>query len=123
MDQVAVALSGLCLAHCLLLPVAIAALPFLSGFNSDHWHAPMLLFVVPVSVIALALGFRKHGERNVVALGIAGLVVLIAGGTIAHARYGVFADQVLTVAGSLMLAVTHYCNFKLAKIAPCSVRQ
>lgn len=120
MDRLAVALSGLCLVHCLLLPFAIAVMPLLAGFGSEHFHAPMLLIVVPVSVIALMLGFRRHGELGVIGAGAAGLLLLIAGGTIAHALYGVVADQALTVSGSLILAATHYRNFKLARLAPCS---
>lgn len=123
MDRVAVALSGLCLVHCLLLPFLIAAMPFLAGFGSEHFHAPMLLIVVPVSVFALALGFRKHGDRSVIVLGMGGLLLLVAGGTVAHNLFGVVADQVLTVAGSLLLAATHYRNFKLSRMAPCSSGQ
>lgn len=116
LDQVAVALSGICLLHCLLLPFAVAVLPFLGQFSDDHLHVEMLVVVVPVSVIALYLGFRRHGHVGIVALGLVGLSLLAVGGTIAHALYGLLADRTLTVAGSLILAVTHYRNFRLSRI-------
>lgn len=120
LDQVAVALSGLCLLHCLLLPFLIAVLPFLGQFSDDHLHAEMLIVVVPVSAIALALGFRRHRHTGVVVSGIVGLALLIIGGTVAHSAYGLLADRALTVVGSITLAITHYRNFRLSKAAPRS---
>ena len=123
LDQVAVALSGLCLLHCLLLPFAVAALPFLGQFGDDHLHAELLVVVIPVSVIALAFGYRRHGHNSVLVWGLAGLSILIVGGTVAHSAYGLFADRALTVVGSLILATTHYRNFRLSRYAPRSAMQ
>ncbi len=114
-DKVAVGLSGLCLLHCLLLPFVVAILPFLGQFDDDHLHAEMLIFVIPVSVIALLVGYRRHGQVNVVVSGAAGLVILVLGALVVHDLYGPIADRMTTVAGSLVLAYTHYRNFRLAK--------
>jgi MFS superfamily sulfate permease-like transporter len=115
LDQLAVTLSGLCLLHCLLLPFVVAFLPFFGQFGDDHLHAEMLIVVIPVSVIALALGYRRHRHTGVILAGFIGLVILTIGGTIAHSAYGLLADRALTVIGSVTLAVTHYRNFKLSK--------
>lgn len=115
LDQVAVALSGLCMLHCLLLPFAVAILPFLGQFSDDHLHAEMLIVVVPISVVALAFGFRRHKHAGVVISGAIGLTILTIGGTIAHSAYGLIADRTLTVIGSITLAITHYRNFRLTK--------
>ena len=123
LDQVAVALSGLCLLHCLALPFAVALLPFLSQFSDDHLHAEMLFVVIPVSVVALGLGFRRHHHRGVVISGIIGLAILTIGGTVAHDTYGLIADRILTVVGSITLAVTHYRNFRLSKHSARSAAQ
>ena len=117
LDQVAVALSGLCLLHCLLLPFAVAILPFFGQFSDDHLHLELLVVVVPISVVALVLGYRRHDHLGIVGWGLVGLSLLAIGGTIAHARYGLLADRMLTVAGSIILAVTHYRNFRLTKVA------
>ena len=115
LDKIAVGLSGLCLLHCLLLPFVVAILPFLGQFDEDHLHAELLLFVIPVSVVALAVGFRRHGQSGVLFTGGAGLIVLILGALIVHDLYGLIADRAMTVSGSLILAYTHYRNFRLAK--------
>jgi hypothetical protein len=117
LDQVAVALSGLCLLHCLLLPFAVAILPFLGQFSDDHLHAELLIVVLPVSIVALALGYRRHKRKGIVAWGLSGLVLLTIGGTIAHSMYGLIADRSLTVVGSVILAMAHYRNFRFSKMA------
>lgn len=115
LDQVAVALSGLCLVHCLALPLVIAVLPFLGQFSDDHLHVQMLILVIPVSVIALGLGFRRHRHKGVVVAGVAALILVTLGGTVAHNHYGLLADRLLTIVGSLALAFTHYRNFRLSR--------
>lgn len=123
LDRLAVGLSGLCLLHCLLLPFAVTILPFLGQFGDDHLHAEVLLVVVPVSLIALALGFRHHRRAGVIAGGVVGLGIMIVGGTIVHDAYGLAADRTLTVIGSLTLAFTHYRNFRLTRMPAASSLQ
>lgn len=115
LDKAAVALSGLCLLHCLLLPVIITLLPFLDQFSDRHLHAEILIVVLPVSLIALTIGFRRHADKRVIGLGIAGLLLLLVGATLAHSLYGVVADRMLTITGSLILALAHYRNSRLSR--------
>ncbi len=115
LDKIAVALSGLCLLHCLLLPFVVAVLPFLGQFGTDHFHAELLLFVIPLSVIALGVGYRRHHHAEVLVFGALGLTILTIGGTFVHDTYGEMADRAMTVTGSIILAFTHYRNFRLAK--------
>ena len=114
-DQIAVALSGLCLMHCLLLPLFITVLPFFGQFGDDHLHVQLLLVVLPVSGIALMRGFRRHGNRRIIASGLFGLLLLVVGGTIVHETLGTNADRAFTVAGSLILAATHFLNGRLSR--------
>jgi hypothetical protein len=115
LDGAAVLLSALCLVHCLLLPFIVAGLPLLAQFYDGHLHAQMLIVVVPLSVVALGIGFRGHRNQRIVASGAAGLLILIVGATIAHEYMGVFADRLLTIAGALVLATAHYQNSVLAR--------
>jgi hypothetical protein len=115
LDKAAVALSGLCLLHCLLVPVIITALPIFSQFSERHLHAEMLVIVLPISLIALTIGFRRHANKRIVGWGIVGLLLLIVGATFAHNLYGVLADRLLTIGGSVILAVAHYRNSRLSR--------
>ncbi len=110
LDRVAVVLSGLCLVHCLALPVLLAALPFLGGFADSHWHLPMLAIALPVSIVAIVIGYRRHGNRAIVAGAAVAMGLLVLGATLGHAWLGPAADRALTVAGSLALAAVHWQN-------------
>ena len=112
MDGAAVLLSALCMLHCLALPLMVAGLPLLAQFSESHLHLQMLVIIVPLSVIALGLGFRHHRITGVLWLGFAGLMFLFFGATVAHEVYGEAVDRVATILGSVILAVAHYINFK-----------
>lgn len=115
LDGAAVVLSGLCLVHCLALPLIVAGLPFLAEFSEGHLHAQMLIVVLPLSVFALGIGFRRHRDRRVIAAGAIGMLLLTIGGTIAHDNYGIIADRTMTVLGAFTLATAHFYNSALAR--------
>jgi hypothetical protein len=115
LDHAAVALSGVCLLHCLTLPVLIAIVPFLAQFGEGHFHVQMLVVVLPVSLIAFSLGFRRHHNMSIIAWGVVGMLLLILGGTVAHNSYGLVADRIVTICGALILAVAHYFNNRYSR--------
>ncbi len=115
LDSAAVLLSALCLVHCLLLPLIIAGLPLFAQFSEGHLHAQMLVVVVPLSVVALGIGFRGHRNRSIIASGATGLMLLIIGATLAHGYLGIFADRLFTIAGAFVLATAHYHNTVLTR--------
>ncbi len=118
LDRTAAALSGLCLLHCLALPFIVGALPLVGQFGNSHFHLQMLLLVLPVSMLALALGYRRHGSIAVAWGGAAGMVLLLAGATVVHDHLGLIADRLFTVVAALILAVTHFCNSRLSRHLP-----
>ncbi|WP_299697077.1 MerC domain-containing protein [Hydrocarboniphaga sp.] len=116
LDMGAMLLSGLCLVHCLALPLLVAALPWaMAGlFTSESFHFWMLIAVVPSSFAALLLGCRRHRDWRVLAVGACGVLLLSAG--LVGSVYGVIAhrgETVLTVCGALLLAAAHTANFVL----------
>jgi MerC mercury resistance protein len=120
LDLTAVGLSGLCLVHCLALPLVIALLPFLAQYSDGHLHLQMLAAVLPLSTIALGLGYRRHRDRRILVAGGVAMLLLTVGATIAHSQLGLAADRAFTMAGSLTLAITHYFNATRARLA-CAV--
>ena len=110
LDGAAVSLSALCLVHCLALPLVLAGLPFLAQFSEGHLHAQMLVAVLPLSVIALSIGFRRHRDLRIVAAGAIGMLLLVIGASFAHTQLGLTADRAFTIAGSLFLATAHWKN-------------
>ena len=110
LDGAAVALSALCLVHCLALPLVVVGLPFFAQFSEGHLHAQMLIIVIPLSIIALGIGFRRHRDLRIVAGGVLGMMLLVTGATFAHTQLGLSADRMFTIIGSLVLATAHWKN-------------
>lgn len=114
LDTVAIALSGLCLVHCLALPIVIALFPLLSVTLIDHeaFHQIILIAVLPTTAIALIVGYRRHRRTSVAALGVAGVAALIVAAFALHSLHAHAMETWITVAGGLMLAAAHIQNFR-----------
>ena len=110
LDWAAVGLSALCLVHCLALPLIVAGVPLLAQFSEGHLHAQMLVVVLPLSIVALGLGFNRHRNTRIVAAGTVGMLTLVIGATVAHSQLGLMADRAFTVVGAFVLAGAHYFN-------------
>ncbi len=119
LDGAAIGLSGLCLLHCLALPFFVGVLPMLMPFAESHLHAQMLYFAVPLSIIAVGIGYARHRSPMVVVAAAAGLALLIAGATVAHGSLGIVADRLFTVTGSVVLAAAHLWNGLLSRRHAC----
>jgi MerC mercury resistance protein len=113
-DQIAIALSAICIVHCLALPIVVTVLPIaaLSLGDNQHFHGLMLWVVVPTSLVGLLLGYRLHQRAGLVALGALGMAVLAAAATYGHAGWPLVLEVAVSVAGSLMLGAAHWLNFR-----------
>ena len=120
LDRAAIGLSGLCLLHCLALPIVVGALPALLPFVEGHLHAQMLVVVVPLSVVAVAIGYSRHQSARVVLAVAVGLALLLFGATVAHNSLGVVADRLFTVSGAIVLAAGHFYNGLLSRRQRCA---
>ncbi len=109
LDWAAVSASGLCLVHCLALPLVIAALPTLGGAvagGTTHWV--LLAFALPVSLWVLTREPWPEG-RTPLLLGAAGLSLM----TLGVALYeGHSAETWLTVAGVTLVAAAHVVRWR-----------
>jgi MerC mercury resistance protein len=113
-DRIAIALSTICIVHCLAMPFVIALLPVAAlAFGSDgHFHALMLWFVVPTSVLGFGLGVRVHGHWDSVALGAVAIAGLAATALWGHDAWDPSIEVVVNVSASVLLAVAHWRNFR-----------
>lgn len=104
LDWAAISASGLCLLHCLALPLVIAALPSFGGTvagSTTHWV--LLAFAVPVSLWVLT---RERGLAALppLVIGSAGLSLMTLGIAFFEGRP---TERVLTVVGVLFVAAAH----------------
>ena len=119
LDGAAIGLSGLCLLHCLALPFFVGALPMLLPFTESHLHAQMLYAAIPLSAVAIGIGYARHRNSRVVLTAFAGISLLLVGATVAHGSLGLTADRLFTISGSIVLAAAHLWNGLLSRRHRC----
>ena len=122
MDKAAVGLSLMCVAHCLLMPIAIVMLPALSAIflADERFHSILLFLVLPTSLLALTIGCRKHRRVEIVLVGLAGLLILFSVLIIGEESLGKFGEKATTVFGALIIAFAHVRNFMLCRRYDCN---
>ena len=122
-DRFAVILSGICILHCLLAPVLLTLLPILSisAFVEDLvFHQLMLWLVLPTSAVALVLGCRKHRKPMILITGAVGMLMLIIVAFWGHSIMMVAYEKLATTAAGLLLAFSHYLNYKACQDLICN---
>ena len=113
-DGLALGLSGLCLAHCLALPLLASLLPLFGAWAEADWvHWLFVGLAAPVSVWALWSSART--APWLVGIAVAGLTIM----ALAAAEIPNHAlETPMTVVGSLVLAVAHAWNWRLRSQCP-----
>ena len=121
LDKSSVGLSAVCAVHCLLMPVAIVMLPSLVvlPFAGERFHLLLIFLVLPLSSAALAMGCRKHRSWRVMAVGVVGLVLLVAAALAGHDLFGELFEKSATVVGAGLVAFSHVMNFKECRALDC----
>lgn len=113
-DRIAIALSAICIVHCLAVPLVVVVLPIIaiSIGGNGHFHELMLWLVVPTSVAGFVLGYRVHGDFRIPAFGTAGIVLLVLSALWGHDRWLELLEILVTITGSVVLALAHWLNFR-----------
>ena len=66
LDRAAIGFSGVCLAHCLLLPILSAILPFFGSLAENELiHKLAVLGAVPFTILAW-IQFRRNYELSLI---------------------------------------------------------
>jgi hypothetical protein len=113
-DRIAIALSAVCILHCLAIPLIVALLPIaVFGLGGEgHFHGLMLWLVVPVSAVGFTLGYRVHRRADIVATGASAALLLAFAGIWGHDLWPTAVEAFVSVVASLILAGAHWLNFR-----------
>lgn len=107
MDRMAIALSGLCLVHCLATSVIIALLASAGGLLvAPVIHEVGLTFAIILGIVALGRGISEHGFMMPSAVGGLGLGVMSGALSMPHSEI----ETVYTIIGVAILALGHDLN-------------
>ena len=123
LDAAAVSLSGLCVLHCLALPLAASALPALGLVAEAEWlHRAFVVLAVATTGWAIVDCTGRRGRRGrkvarraarkalLVGAAVLGLALLVAGAFVEALRDH---ETALTVAGAGVLAGAHLARWGL----------
>ncbi len=116
-DNLGITISSVCAIHCVLLPAIFIIAPY-SFLASHEFHEALIYFILPCAAIAFILGCRKHGDVKVAIMGTLG-VMLLASSLLFHDIFHAeehseeLITVLITIAGSVMLILSHLRNRKL----------
>jgi MerC mercury resistance protein len=112
LDGIGAGVSGLCLVHCVSMPLLFAFAPTLAHLipGDEVVHRFLVFLVVGAGLPSFVIGFRKHKKSAVPAAGILGMGVVL-GALMAGNRLGSHATEIaVTMLGSLLLTTAHLVN-------------
>ena len=117
LDTAAISLSAICLAQCLIMPIAAIFAPTISllPLADESFHMILLLFVLPVSILAMTLGCKKHKTYGVMVYAVAGLSLMAISAIWGHDLFGEAGEIGATLVGASILSFAHFKNQKLCK--------
>jgi hypothetical protein len=110
LDRAAIALSGLCVVHCLASAVLLAMLSAAGGLLLNPiFHEIGLTIAIILGAIALGRGVMEHGYVMPASMGAFGLGIMAGAMTLPHEGGG-GAETLWTVVGVGLLAFGHDLN-------------
>jgi hypothetical protein len=123
LDQSAIAFSGLCMIHCLLTSVLFIIFPVLGAtlVTVEKFHQFLLWFVLPVSLLALLLGYFRRKDKLALLLGLAGLSQMSVAAIFGNEFFSELSEVVITPLGSLILIAGHIRNYQICRCNECKV--
>lgn len=124
-DKTAMGLSIICALHCLLVPIAIILVPAVAALPiaDEDFHQWMVLFVLPISLFALNIGYKQHQHFRVYSVTGMGLIILVLAALFGHDLLGHLGETLITLLGVSLVATGHYLNYHYSLKTPqtCSM--
>lgn len=119
LDRFAIGVSGLCAVHCLFTPVAITVFPMMALPFAGSFHIVLYALIVPTSGYGLFMGCRRHKDKMVVLLGLAGLIFLSVALLMEFSGHSDMFIHSITIGGGVLLTLAHVRNFILCRHDHC----
>ena len=112
LDRVAIAVSGMCVAHCLGTAVLLGMLASAGGiFDNPLFHEVGLVLAILLGAVALGHGAIAHGFMMPAAVGALGLGIMAGAMTLDHG----WQESAYTLLGVAILALGHDLNHRAGR--------
>lgn len=114
LDKAAIAVSVLCVIHCISVPLLLVLAPALNLWlwGSDTFHLMLLAVVVPLSLVAFRRGYRHHHNLGLLWPGLIGLAVVVLAALLEMGPIGHEMAAVLTTLGGVGIITSHWRNLR-----------
>jgi len=112
-DKLGISLSGLCICHCLLVPILAVlglSIPASDIFESEWLHKALLLPITLIAFWSIYAAVKQHGFHKALSFILSGLLLLLAALVAPHNQ-----EQLLTIFGALLLSYGHWLNYQHIK--------
>ncbi len=111
LDKSAMALSGLCLVHCLAGTLLLSVFAATGDWLGHNVHLIGLAVALPLAAVALWRGVVLHGRGIIAALGAAGIALMAASLVAGHGGN----EIALSITGVLLLGAAHWWNLRASR--------
>jgi hypothetical protein len=124
-DKLAVVVSLICVVHCFAAPTILIFVStfFPISYENELVHISLLMIAVPVSVLALALGYKNHQATSFFFIGLVGLSLLVFAVSLGENFLGGFGEKSLTLLGSTIVAYAHFKNHQICVKLNCACHE
>jgi hypothetical protein len=111
-DRLAIALSGMCVAHCFATAVLLGVLASAGGiFENPLFHEFGLVLAILLGAVALGHGAIVHGFMMPAAVGALGLGIMAGALTLDHG----WQESAYTLLGVAILSLGHDLNHRAGR--------
>ena len=98
-DRIGIIASVLCAIHCALTPVLLILMPtFGKAWAHPATHWGMAIVVIPIAIMMLVKGYRKHRKKWVVGVGSLAILFIIIGAILPYTEAGTSGSANLSAA-------------------------
>ncbi|MFK4792718.1 MerC domain-containing protein [Sphingobium sp. ZW T5_29] len=112
LDRIAIAISGMCVAHCLGTAILLGVLASAGGiFDNPLFHEVGLVLAILLGAVALGHGAIAHGFMMPAAVGALGLGIMAGAMTLDHG----WQESAYTLLGVAILALGHDLNHRAGR--------
>lgn len=108
-DKTGIATSTLCIMHCILTPFIAAAFPIIAATERST-HIGLTILLMAIGSVAFVPGYRKHGRRSMVYMGMLGFMMLCTAVLLPESLASETIEAALTVIGGGFLIMAHLSN-------------
>lgn len=128
LGNISIALSSLCVLHCLATPFILVLIPAISTFFSETAERILVLSIVPLSLIGFLPTWLRHKDYRLLTAYIVSIILILSSQFFLHIQHDVIESgsvpavawlrSTISITGALILAWavfknnrhTHYCT-------------